>query len=84
MRPLKKEDYSTTELSLGRKNSSGHHYRTCILCIVNHELPWYILILVPGSDIYLCQWTLYRSESCKRKLRTTLACGPPGMANQVN
>ena len=28
--------------------------------------------------------TLYRSESCKRKLGKTLACGPPGMANQVH
>ena len=28
--------------------------------------------------------TLYRSESCERKLGKTLACGPPGMANQVH
>ena len=26
---------------------------------------------MPGSDIYLCQETLYQSESCKRKLRKT-------------
>ena len=45
-------------------------------------MPWYILIWVKGSDICLCQETLYRSESCKRKLRKTLACGPPGMAGQ--
>ena len=64
--------------------SSGHHYRTYILCTVNHEMPWYILVWVPGSDIYLCQEALYRSESCKRKLGKTLACGPPGMANQVH
>ena len=36
-----------------------------------------------GSDIYLYQETLYRSESCKRKLRRTSPCGPPGMATQV-
>ena len=60
-------------------NSSGHHYRTCILCTVNHEMPLYILVLVPGSDIYLCQKTLYRSESCKRKLRKTLDWGHPGI-----
>ena len=69
---------------LGKVNSSGHHYRTCILCTVNHEMPWYILVWVPESDIYLCQETLYRSEFCKRKLGKTLACGPPGMANQVH
>ena len=38
---------------------------------------------MPGSDIYLHIETLYRSESCKGKLRKTLACGPPGMATQV-
>ena len=36
-----------------------------------------------GSDIYLYQETLYRSESCKRKLRKTSPCGPPGMATRV-
>ena len=45
---------------------------------------WYILVWVLGSDIYLCHETLYRSESCKRKLGKTLACGPPGTANQVH
>ena len=38
---------------------------------------------VLGSDIYLYQETLYRSESCKRKLRKTSPCGPPGMATRV-
>ena len=61
-----------------KKNSSEHHYRPYILCIVNYELPWYFLSWVLGSDIYLYQETLYRSESCKRKLRKTSPCGPPG------
>ena len=74
----------TTCIHLGRMNSSWHQYRTSILSTVNHEMPWYILVWVPESDIYLCQETLYRSESCKRKLRKTLACGPLGMANQVH
>ena len=39
---------------------------------------------MPGSDIYLYQETLYRSESCKRKVGKTLACGPPEMATQVH
>ena len=39
---------------------------------------------VLGSDIYLYQETLYRSESCKRKLRKTSPCGPPGMATRVH
>ena len=67
----------------GKKNSSEHHYRPYILCIVNHEMPWYFLSWVLGSYIYLYQETLYRSESCKRKLRRTSPCGPPGMATQV-
>ena len=58
-------------------------YRPYILCIVNHEIPWYFLSWVLGSDIYLYQETLYRSESCKRKLRRTSPCRPPGMATQV-
>ena len=39
---------------------------------------------MPGSDIYLCQETMYPSESYKRKLRKTLACGPVGLATQVH
>ena len=60
-------------------------YRTNILCIVNYEseMPWYFLSWVPESDIYLYQETLYRSESCKRKLRKTSPCGPPEMATRV-
>ena len=67
----------------GKKNSSEHHYRPYILCIVNYEMPWYFLSWVLGSDIYLYQETLYRSESCKRKLRKTSPCGLPGMATRV-
>ena len=49
-------------------------------------MQWYIIICVPGSDtcIYVCQETMYRSKSCKRKLRKNLACGPPGIATQVH
>ena len=54
-----------------------------IFCIVNYKIPWYFLCWVLGSDIYLYQETLYRSESCKRKLRKTSPCGPPGMATRV-
>ena len=70
-------------IALGKKNSSKHHYRPYILCIVNHEMPWYFLCWVLGSGIYLYQETLYRSESCKIKLRRTSPCGPPGMATRV-
>ena len=66
---------------LGKKNSSEHHFRPYILCIVNHEMPWYFLSWVLGSDIYLYQETLYRSKSCRRKLRTS-PCGPPRMATR--
>ena len=51
-----------------------------ILSVVNYEMPWYWVL---GSDIHLYQETLYRSESCKRKLRKTSPCGPPGMATRV-
>ena len=53
---------------MGKENSSEHHYRTYILCIVNHGMPWYSLSWVLGSDIYLYQEKLYRSEFCNRKL----------------
>ena len=43
----------------------------------------YFLIWVPGSDIYLYQETLYRSEYCKRKFRRTSTCSAPGMATRV-
>ena len=46
-------------------------------------MPWYFSSWVLGSDIYLYQETLYRSESCKRKLRRTLTCGPSGMATRA-
>ena len=46
-------------------------------------MSWYFLSWVLGSDIYLYQETLYRSESCKRKLRKTSPCCPPGMATRV-
>ena len=46
-------------------------------------MPWYVSSWVLWSDIYLYQETLYRSESCKRKLRRTSPCGPPGMATRA-
>ena len=38
----------------------------------------YFLSLEPGSDTYPYQDTLYRSESCRRRLRKTAPCGPQG------
>ena len=35
---------------------------------MSHELPLFFTDLLPGSDTYLYQETLYRSESCKRRL----------------
>ena len=35
------------------------------------------------QDTYLYQETLYRSGSCRRRLRKTAPCGSPGMATQV-
>ena len=48
-------------------------------------MPLFFLSLEPGSDTYmhLYQETLYRSESCRRKLRKTAPCESPGMATQV-
>ena len=46
-------------------------------------MPLFFLSLEPGSDTYLYQETLYRSESCRRRLRKTAPCGSPGMATQV-
>ena len=43
----------------------------------------FFLSLEPGSDTYLYQETLYRSESCRRRLSKTAPCGSPGMATQV-
>ena len=43
----------------------------------------FFLSLEPESDTYLYQETLYRSESCRRRLRKTAPCGSPGMATQV-
>ena len=44
-----------------------------------HEMPLFFLSLEPGSGTYLYQETLYRSESCRRRLRRTAPCGSPGM-----
>ena len=41
------------------------------------------ILLELGSDTYLCQETLYQSESCRRRLRKTAPYGPPGMATKV-
>ena len=49
---------------------------------MNHEMPWYFLSWVLGSDIYLYQDTPYQSESCKKKLRRTSPFCPPGMATR--
>ena len=46
-------------------------------------MPLFYADLVPGSGTYLYQETLYRSESCKRRLKRTAPCGPPGMATQA-
>ena len=53
------------------------------MCIVNNGMTWYFLSWVLGSDIYLYQETLYRSESCGRKLRRTSPYRPPRMATRV-
>ena len=45
-------------------------------------MPLFSLSLEPGSDTYLYQETLYRSEACRRRLRKTAPCGSPGMATQ--
>ena len=45
-------------------------------------MPLFSLSLEPGSDTYPYQDPLYRSESCRRRLRKTAPCGSPGMATQ--
>ena len=54
---------------LGKKNFSEHHYKQDTKCTVIHVMPLFFLSLEPGSDTYLYQETLYRSESCRRRLR---------------
>ena len=68
---------------LGKNNFSGHNYKQDTLCTVIHVMPLFVLSLEPGSETYLYQETLYRSESCRRRLRKTAPCGSPGMATQV-
>ena len=51
-------------------NSSERHYRQGIWCIVIREMPCFFYCLEPGLGTYLCQETLYRSESCRRLRRT--------------
>ena len=46
-------------------------------------MPLFFAYLVPGSGTNLYQETLYRSESCKRRLRRTAPCGPPGIDNLI-
>ena len=59
-------------------NSSGLHYKQGTWCTEIRELPWYFLCLEPGSDTYLCQETLYLSESCRgRLMKTTNLQGRP-------
>ena len=45
-------------------------------------IPLFFLSLEPGSGTGLSQETLYRSESCKRRLRRTAPFEPPGMPTQ--
>ena len=44
-----------------KKNSYEHHFRPCISCTVNHELPWYVLSWLLGSDFYLSQGKLVKT-----------------------
>ena len=68
---------------LGKKNFSVHHYKQNTQCTVIRVMSVFFLSLEPGSDTYLYQETLYRNESCRRRLRKTALCGSPGMATQV-
>ena len=82
MRPLKRGDIG---MVLGKKDFLGHHYKRDIECTVSHEMPLFFLILVLGPGTHHFQDTLYRRESCKRRLRRTRTapCGPAWMATQV-
>ena len=46
-------------------------------------MPLFFLGWEPGSDTYLSQDILYRSESCRRRFTRTAPCGPPEMTTQV-
>ena len=76
-----------TEIVLGKMSFSGHHYRhhyrQIVLYTVIHAMPEFALGWVPGSGICLYQETLYRSVSCRRRLRRTALCGTAGMATQA-
>ena len=72
-----------TEIVLGKMSFSGHHYRQIVLYTVIHAMPKFALGWVPGSGICLYQETLYRSVSCRRRLRRTALCGTAGMATQA-
>ena len=43
-----------------------------------HEMPLFFLSLGPGSGTYFYQDTLYRSESCRRRLGRLLPAGLQG------
>ena len=62
---------------------SGHHYRQIVLYTVIHAMPEFAIGWVPGSGICLYQETLYRSLSCRRRLRRTALCGTAEMATQA-
>ena len=83
MRPLKKGDYSKPKKFWGKMSFSGHHYRQIVLYTVIHAMPESALGWVPGSGICLYQETLYRSVSCRRRLRRTALCGTAGMVTQA-
>ena len=53
---------------------------------MNYEMPWYFLSWVLGSDIYLYQETLYRSESCFKKVKEdfTLRSSRDGYSSSSN
>ena len=71
-----------TGIVLGKINFSGHHYKQTVLYIVIHAMPELAVGWVPGSGICLYQETLYRSVSCRIRLRRTALCGTAGMATQ--
>ena len=63
-----------TGIVLGKMSFSGHHCRQIVLYTVIHAVPEFALGWVPGSGICLYQESLYRSVSCRRKLRRTALC----------
>ena len=67
----------------GKKEPPGHHHRQMVPRTATHATPEYAPDWAPGSGTCLHQETLYRSVSCRRRLRRTAPCETPGMATQV-